>query len=110
MDIDHLSPTENELLKPNRKDVIFSKGFDMINGGRNIKYRTVTNEFKKIKVGVKNLDDATVDLGALKKILPRSPFFNKGELMKAVMTNDYKKLREFSRFFYKTNGIYAKLC
>ena len=82
----------------------------MINGGRDIKYRTVTNEFKKIKVGVKNLDDATLNLGALKKTLPYSPFFNKHELMRAVMTNNYKKLREFSRFFYKTNGIYAKLC
>lgn len=30
--------------------------------------------------------------------------------MKAIMENDYKKLREFSRFFYKTNGIYSKLC
>ena len=30
--------------------------------------------------------------------------------MKAIMENNYIQLRNFSRFFYKTNGIYAKLC
>ena len=82
----------------------------MLNGGRDIQYRTLDNTYKKVKVGVKNLDDAVLDLGALKKIIPTAPYHSKHELMKAIVTNDIKKLREFSRFFYKTNGIYAKLC
>lgn len=82
----------------------------MLHGGREIEYRTLDNEFKKIKVGVKNLDDAVLELGALKKIMPKKPFGDKRELYKAIMTNDYVTLREFSRFFYKTSGIYQRLC
>lgn len=82
----------------------------MLNSGRGIEYRTVNDTYKKIKVGVKNLDDAVLELGALKKTIPTAPFHNKYVLMKAIVENDIRMLREFSRFFYKTNGIYAKLC
>ena len=82
----------------------------MFHGGRVIEYRTLDNEFKKIKVGTKNLDDAILELGNLKKITTRIPFSDKRELYKAIMINDYKTLREFSRFFYKTSGIYQRLC
>ena len=82
----------------------------MLNSGRGIEYRTVNDTYKKIKVGVKNLDDAVLELGALKKTVPTAPFHNKYVLMKAIVENDIRMLREFSRFFYKTNGIYAKLC
>lgn len=83
----------------------------MIHGGRDIEFRTLDNEFKKIKVGMKNLDDAVLDLGNLKRIMPKTlPFGDKRILYQAIMTNDYKILREFSRFFYKTSGIYQRLC
>ena len=62
----------------NRKDTIYSKGFDMLRSGREIEYRTLNNEFKKIKVGVKSLDDAVLDLGAIRKSVPKNlPFGNK---------------------------------
>ena len=67
-------------------------------------------EFKKIKVGIKKLDDATLELGTFNKFTPRLPWGDKGAIYKALMENDYKTLRAFSRFFYKTNGIYKKLC
>ena len=82
----------------------------MLSGGREIDYRALNNEYKKIKVGVKNLDDAVLELGTIRKVRPRIPFYDKRVLFKALMENDEKMLREFSRFFYKTNGIYAKLC
>ena len=75
-----------------------------------INYRTVDNTYKRIKVGVKNLDDAVLKLGELKRMIPTLPFHNKHALMKAIIENDGVKMRQFSRFFYKTNGIYAKLC
>ena len=78
--------------------------------GREIGYRTLNNDYKKIKVGMKNLEDAVLQLGSIKKTMPMLPFHDKHALMRAIIQNDYKKLREFSRFFYKTNGIYAKLC
>ena len=78
--------------------------------GGTTEYRTADNTYKKIKIGVKSLDDAVLKLGELKKVAPTVPFHNKLALMKAIIENDYVKLRQFSRFFYKTNGIYAKLC
>ena len=97
---------QDGLIAPSRKETIYSKGFDMLRGGREIELRTLDNEFKKIKVGVKNLDDAVLELGSLRKILPRAPFGDKRALYRAIMNNDYVTLREFSRFFYKTSGIY----
>lgn len=82
----------------------------MLRGGREIEFRTLDNEFKKIKVGVKNLEDAILDLGSLKRMGLRAPFGDKRILYQAIMNNDYLTLREFSRFFYKTSGIYQKLC
>lgn len=82
----------------------------MVNNGRLIDYRTLDNEFKQIKVGVKKLDDAVLELGSIKKMIPRAPFSDKRVFYKAIMENDYLTLRTFSRFFYKTSGIYQKLC
>ena len=93
-----------------RQETIYSKGFDMLSGGRTLEVRTLDNEFKKIKVGVKKLDDAVLDLGSIKKYAPRMPFGDKRALYKAIFENDVKTIKEFSRFFYKTNGIYQKLC
>lgn len=82
----------------------------MLSGGRLIDIQTADNQYKKIRVGVKSLNDATLNLGSLKNLMPLSPFHSKAELMKAILSNDYKRIKEFSKFFYKTNGIYAKLC
>lgn len=82
----------------------------MTRGGRTIEYRTLDSEFKKIKVGMKNLDDAVLELGSIKNAIPRAPFGDKRVLYRAIMNNDYRTLRDFSRFFYKTSGIYQRLC
>ena len=108
MDFDKLK--QDGLVAPSRKETIYSKGFDMVNNGRLIDYRTLDNEFKQIKVGVKKLDDAVLELGSIKKMIPRAPFSDKRVFYKAIMENDYLTLRTFSRFFYKTSGIYQKLC
>ena len=98
------------LIALSRRDTIYSKGFDMINGGREIQLRTLDNEFKKIKVGMKNLDDAVLELGSLKTFAPRIPYGDKRAFYQAILNNDNRVLRDFSRFFYKTNGIYKRLC
>lgn len=105
--MDFNTMAKDGLIAPSRKETIYSKGFDMLSG-RSIDYRTVGNEFKKIKVGVKTLDDAVLNLGVLQQ--HKIPFGDKKKFFDALMKNDYKTLREFSRFFYKSNGIYQKLC
>ena len=86
-----MQDTQYNLLKNKRKETIYSKGFDMLGG--TAEYRTADNTYKKIKIGVKSLDDAVLKLGELKKVAPTVPFHNKFALMKAIMENDYVKLR-----------------
>lgn len=65
-------------------------------------------DFSKIKVGVKTLDDAIVDLGDLKKIDKR--LASKENILKAIYSCNFEEMREISNFFYKTSGIYSRLC
>jgi hypothetical protein len=64
--------------------------------------------YGKIKVGVKNLEDATINLGALK--MANANFIDKRIIMKALADNDIETLRAISRYFYRTSGIYERTC
>ena len=64
--------------------------------------------YGKIKVGVKSLEDATINLGALK--MTNTNFNNKSVIMKALAENDIETLRAISRYFYRTSGIYERTC
>lgn len=81
----------------NRQELIRSKGFNFYD----------TN-FGKIKVGVKTLEDATVNLGALCNT--NKNYGNKAMILKALASNDIETLREVSKYFYKTSGIYERTC
>lgn len=78
---------------------------DMINNSQD---SFIPIDFSKIKVGVKTLDDAVVDLGNYKKINPR--YGDKNEVLRAINNGDYNTMRDISNFFYKTSGIYSRLC
>ena len=67
------------------------------------KFEYLPTDFSKIKVGIKTLDDAILNMGELKKINPR--LANKQEVLKAIHNNDIETLREISNFFFKTSGI-----
>ena len=98
----------------NRKEEIKKKGFSMISSNDTPdKYAAATNEFipidfSKIKIGTQTLDDAIVKLGDLRKINPK--LADKKNVLDAIHTNDYITMREISNFFYKTSGIYSRLC
>ena len=68
----------------------------------------MVNEYGKIKVGVKQLEDAILNLGTLK--LTRAPFCDKKEIMRAIVNRDYRRLRDISEFFYAASGIYQTVC
>ena len=100
----------------NRQEQIKSKGFRM-NVGRDTEnmhpfaagYQgSYGTDFSKIKVGLKTLDDAIVNLGDLKEINPNCA--NKREVLRAIHNGDLEAMREISDFFYKTSGIYSRLC
>ena len=85
----------------NRLEEIKKKGFNIVMD------RTLT-DFNKIKVGAKTLEDAVINLGELKKLNPN--LANKDNILNAINNNDLKSMREISNFFYRTSGIYSRLC
>ena len=94
----------------NRVQEIKKKGFSIIpsNDTRDVYETFNPTDFSKIKVGAKTLDDAIIDVSNFKKINPR--LADKKEILKAIDTCDYETMREISNFFYKTSGIYSRLC
>ena len=84
----------------NRQEIIRAKGFDMM--------QRPQTEYGHIKSGTKQLADAVINLGAIEK--STKGYVSKGVVLKALFDNDVPKLREISNYFYKTNGIYQRLC
>jgi hypothetical protein len=97
----------------NRLEEIHSKGFNLM-ANRNTDILPTADDirhpvldFNKIKVGAKQLDDAILKLGDLRKINPN--LADKGNVLRAINTYDLKTMREVSRFFYRISGIYARI-
>ena len=88
-----------------RNEVIHAKGFNM-NSGSGYYSDAVPAEYRKIKVGVKNLDDAVLNLGSIRQALPTHCYTNKATILKALAEYDLKELRNISNFYYNINGIY----
>ena len=66
-------------------------------------------DFNKIKVGVKTLEDAIItSAGDLKRARP--DLADKQTVLRAIDNFDFAKMREISDYFYRTNGIYQRLC
>lgn len=98
----------------NRVEEIKTKGFNMIQGGRdtdnglpNPGFSNAPIDYGKIKIGAKSLDDAVLKLGDLKKANPN--LADKATILNAIDNYDLKTMREVSDFFYKTSGIYARI-
>ena len=92
-----------------RDELIHEKGFNM-NSFR--EYTTIDNEaeYKRIKVGVKQLDDAVLNLGSIKTALPGHGYTSKANIMKALVDNDIPELRAISNFYFNLNGVYERVC
>lgn len=67
-----------------------------------------STDYSRIKVGTKTLEDAILSLGDLKKV--GNQFADKSFVLQALYNDDFETLREISDFFYKTSGIYQRLC
>lgn len=69
---------------------------------------TAPTNYNKIKVGVKTLDDAVLSLGSLNE--SGSGRIGKRDVIQALASQNIEELRHLSNFFYKTNGVYQKVC
>lgn len=93
----------------NRVEAIKKKGFNMYMAPDTTNVFPIQNtDFSKIKVGLKTLDDAVLELGDYKRLDTR--YGNKDAVMRAIYECDYATMKEVSNFYYKTSGIYSRLC
>ena len=93
----------------NRVEAIKKKGFSMYATPDTTNVFPMQNtDFSKIKVGLKTLDDAILELGDYKKLDTR--YGSKDSVMRAIYECDYATMKEISNFYYKTSGIYSRLC
>jgi len=90
-----------------RMAAIKKKGFNM-ELARDTNDTYVPTDFNKIRVGLKTLDDAIVSYGTFQKTNAR--LGSKDKVLKAINDGDIQEMRDISNFFYKTSGIYKRLC
>lgn len=64
--------------------------------------------YARLKIGSKAYEDVVIDFSAYEK-LKRRYFHNKEAIIQALAENDVPTLREISKYFYRTNGIYQKV-
>lgn len=86
----------------NRQEMIRQKGFSMTPRVDSIE------DYAKMRVGLKTLDDANLDLNYFKKLNSRNG--DKATVLKALANHDYNSLKSISNLFYETSGIYERLC
>lgn len=65
-------------------------------------------DYAKMRVGIRTVDNALVNLGTYKKVNPN--YGDKGFVLNAIYRHDYKTLREISEYFFESSGIYYRLC
>ena len=66
-------------------------------------------DFGKVKVGLQTLTDAVINnAGSLKKV--NATLASKENVLSAIDNCNYEEMREISDFFYRTSGIYSRLC
>ena len=77
---------------------IRQKGFNLYEASR-------VDEYGKIKVGPKQLDNAILSIKNETK-----SNYSKPIIKKALIDRDMATLRDMSNFFYSTNGMYSRQC
>ena len=65
-------------------------------------------EFGRMKIGKKSFEDLSLSLSTLKQT--NRNYNNKTAILKALANKDVNSLREVSDYFYRTNGIYFRIC
>lgn len=90
------------MLKRRQQD-IRDKGFNLM-GEEDMAPR----DYAKMRVGIRTVDNALVNLGTYKKVNPN--YGDKGFVLNAIYRHDYKTLREISEYFFESSGIYYRLC
>lgn len=68
----------------------------------------VSHDFAQIKLGLKTLEDAIYTESSIKKVDSR--LADKTHILNVINSDNFQQMRELSEFYYKTSGIYSRLC
>ena len=82
------------------QEEIHAKGFALGN--------SASTDYKRIKLGLKYLDDAILDLGSLRKA--NRTYGDKAAILNALARRDHETIREMSNYFFEMSGIYERIC
>ena len=96
-----------------RSDEVHSKGFDLFGNTYSLQDAEKFDDpmaYRQMKVGVKKLDDAVLNLGTYNQGLPRYNGISKGMILQALANNDLAELRRISNLFYSVSGMYQRVC
>lgn len=97
---------KENLVAPNKQQAIHSKGFNMSSYSHYSPEDVL--DYNKIKVGVKTLSDAVINLGDIQKCGHYR--ISKGMVLQALAEKDLPTLRMISEYFYNVSGIYQRAC
>lgn len=89
----------------NRTEQIKKKGFKMSPAIDTNDYTPY--DFSKMRVGIQSLEDAIITYGTYNRV---DSTLSKQQILQAIKDNNISRLRQISNFFYKSSGIYARLC
>ena len=92
----------------NRQEEIRSKGFNIANTRYKARYEGPL-DYNSIKIGMKTLEDAVLNLGSLKKANRRG-YGDKITVLRAICEHNLPLMRNISEYFYNTSGIYSRTC
>lgn len=91
-----------------RQEEIRSKGFNIVDTRYKQGYEGPL-DYNSIKIGMKKLEDAVLNLGSLRK-LPNRCLGDKNVILRAIAEHNLPLMRSISEFFYNTSGIYSRVC
>ena len=89
-----------------RQQEIKDKGFNLVGSGLRSAPREFdlfdSSDYSKVRVGVRQLDDAVLNLGSYRK-MPEH-YGDKQFILRAIYKHDLESLRNISSYFYSFNG------
>lgn len=89
-----------------------AKGFDMVRREHSLTAEDLDKsgylDFSKMRIGLRTVDDAVLNLGTFKQV--NKNYGDKEFILRAIYKKDYETLREISKYFYESSGIYYRLC
>lgn len=97
-------------MRDRKQEYIHSKGFNMIAAAavEEEPYEYTSKDYAKLKMGIKYIEDAIIDLGTIRKV--NRNYGDKTYILNAISQRQYSTLREISAAFYEISGLYQRFC